>query len=506
MKINRKAEVAMKSIRIKNAHQTYHIVLMITLFFILLESVFPFRMFSHEFSVFKITFFANLILFIGIVLVEYRGNMYSAWKICTSSVRSVWILYAFLLLYILFDIVSFAWTSDIHYAAAKYVTIVQMAAFLVMMLFDIFVEKENSQKKIESSFLIICAAGFTAGILGLVNNIFEIPPTAYSLRISPIDDYNQFSTVILLGFVCGYFYACHYKKGVPLYVSICVLSSIFVPLIYMCSSRRTFLLMSCFLGVIVIHRLVCDTALPLKAKNPKRAMAGFLSLLLVAGISAGVTLPAVHAYTDFSQTRYEHRKDLEKKLKASKKKVSKKSLNLHSNKIQPEKDESEISQYMDTINEGSALNKRKVIWKIALDELKTYRMPEILIGKGASHNSDLYDTSGLKTAMNLYYLKKAPPKHWLNPHDYLLVDLLDGGIVKLLFSLGITFSLLVVAISMLMKDFSLGFPITVLLGIIFANLLISAPLGILAGKNFWVVLTLTTAEYYCIRKNDVLKL
>ena len=98
--------------------------------------------------------------------------------------------------------------------------------------------------------------------------------------------------------------------------------------------------------------------------------------------------------------------------------------------------------------------------------------------------------------------------HWMYPHNFLLTDLVTGGIVKLLLGLGIMISLIVYVLKGIRKNYQFWFA-GILIGVPYFSILLSFPHGILAYKNFWIgvfiIVLLTNTKKDCLKEMEIKK-
>ncbi|MDF2567664.1 MAG: putative rane protein, partial [Oscillospiraceae bacterium] len=109
-------------------------------------------------------------------------------------------------------------------------------------------------------------------------------------------------------------------------------------------------------------------------------------------------------------------------------------------------------------------------------------------------NSRLYDITTdpeLEKSYRLYPHKKA---NWLNPHNFILADMLDGGLVKTIAGIAVLLMLFGTIINMMRKNIGRVLISFLMFGLVVCNNLISSPFGFLYDKFFWITVLFLIME------------
>lgn len=451
----------------------------ITLVLQMVESALDF-----SFSIFKITYICCMLLLAREVFINGRKNMTKICRDISGIIKTNIIFWGFLSCYIIFDIISFSYTQDISYALTKYIVAIMMIVFIGMYLVIWAVKQDDIKQMMNRVLFCVALSGLIISIISIVNYFVGLFPVIYERRLSTITDYNQFSTLIILGFTSGIWYITYLKWekriGSKMLFTVTLLYSIFeLSVIYLAGSRRSFII-ECASGVVIVGILI-HVNIKFKAKKGK----------WIVGLIAG-TLVGVFAFSACMNNMFDYVYNYGNSKKEFK--------------------ENNINSSMKTIVSGEAGNKRNVIWKIAIDEFQRFSTKEKLIGKGSSYGSDLYDTPRNEEILMRTYAslkdKNIFRTHWMYPHNFLLTDLVTGGIVKLLLGLGIMISLIVYVLKGIRKNYQFWFA-GILIGVPYFSILLSFPHGILAYKNFWIgvfiIVLLTNTKKDCLKEMEIKK-
>ncbi|MEG1774281.1 MAG: hypothetical protein RR320_05455, partial [Oscillospiraceae bacterium] len=146
-----------------------------------------------------------------------------------------------------------------------------------------------------------------------------------------------------------------------------------------------------------------------------------------------------------------------------------------------------------TAGDGSMLFKRRVIWRVAAEELADYRPSELLFGRGGGENIRLYDRDRYAAALDTAYPDRARRQGALSAHNMLLADWLDGGLIKLFAGLGMLAILGERTLRRLMADPLETMPLAVALALCVLNSMISNRFGLLYDRHFFIFTALLAA-------------
>lgn len=367
-------------------------------------------------------------------------------------------------LYLLFDLASLAYTQDKGFALTKYVTILSMLLLFIASAYYVrsVNPNETAREKIQKMLLAIGLTSvatclYTYGYL-LING-----QTFYSRRLSMIEDYNQFSVVVIFGYFVLLLYLHRQFRQTRVWNLAVSLSSILaITVVTLSGSRRSFLMM---LGCLMIP-LLYEFILTLLEKEKKQRLIALGATVMIILIG---TYAITHAFNAVTTARYirmtEENQDI---------------INMIGAKAVD-----------DILTDENALSKRSTIWKMAIDAYKDFPLSKKLIGGGGSFAADLYDTPANKPVIDKMYWRELPMQY-MNPHNFILVDLVSGGIVKTGLMAWSLISAFLALIKRAKQQFTEFVYLLAMSIIALGNIFISSKYGYLNDKFVWVVLILIT--------------
>ncbi|WP_270395273.1 hypothetical protein [Mediterraneibacter massiliensis] len=423
----------------------------------LVESVVPF-----PFSIFKIVYCMSLLFAVKIIICNICSfkNLLVQMLEMIGCIKGVLICFV---LYIAYDLFTFIYTADKMYAAMKYIVVLEMVGLAFLWLFYLVIKgKQNIEKDMNLLLGSFVAVELIVSIIAVINYRLEIFPLLYYRRLSTCKDYNQFGTLILLGYIAGVWLLLkndkiYWKK----YIELDLFALFSLTVLYLVSSRRNFLLMIGVTIVFCIYLFIIDIFL-FKGECFEKIK----KCILLFGLSVAVFWISTNICEKAQQLFYERYVQAENNIK-----------------------EGKTTDNMESILSGDFLKKRLYIWGIAADEIKNFDGKECLFGKGASYQSDIYDFKENKTSlMTVYHLKEEPKRHWMYTHNFVLSDMLSGGICKVGISFMIICSIAYSLIKNLKKYHKDILFLIMLFGIVYVNAFISYPFGYISDKNYWFVL------------------
>lgn len=366
-------------------------------------------------------------------------------------------------LYLLFDLVSLLWTADIGFALSKYVTILSMLAILMATAYYLYrISPQVPLKtKVQRILFTLGATGVVTALYTLMYLLLNNGMTYYTRRFSMIEDYNQFSAVPLFAYLAMLLFLHRIeKKDWKWMVTLLVSTVLAVCTIWLSGSRRTFYLMLACLAVALVFELVL-LALNSEQRRilPRFVATVGLSVLIILGINQLYTSGTTKQYNEL----VEENQDILQVIGAR--------------------------PVEEILTDTHALSKRETIWQIAIDGFRDLPLSGKLVGGGASYQADLYDTPENKPVIERMYWRSLP-NQYMNPHNFVLVDLLTGGIVKTGFMLVSLFGTLFAMIKVTRKRPAERIYCLLLAFFALGNIFISSKFGYLNDKFVWSVLIL----------------
>lgn len=448
----------------------------ITIFFIPIEISIDLHI-GKVLSPYKISLAILCLLYLYIMIRYWNYEKYNISNSVIKLINNYKFTLLFIILYFVFDLVSLLWTNDIRFALKKYITIIPMIVifgYATLYLYKPYVTKKMRFQRTRKICLVL---GIVALSMSMATWIiyFIYNRTYFILRMSLSHDYNQYILSILFGYICGVFYIFTMKKTNYSIVSFFAYSLVILPLFQISGSRRTMLI---YIPLFIIYTLYLLFKLYRLKMNKKVLMSILLSILILILNFSIIKGYEIHAGKVYERLYQEALDSGLEPVSAAK--------NRQEGIIQDFRLEKDLKFKSDTIKSGEALSIRNTLWKIAIDEIKSFSIKELLIGKGASHQKDLYRTD---KALNILSPDEVPEdiSGFKHPHSMVFVELLNGGIIKLSICLGIIISILVYSINLIKKRYFAGLLLVFIYGaILLYSQLIDSIYGIPENRLTWI--------------------
>lgn len=416
-----------------------------------------------------------LVLLVVVFCVYYQGNLKNFLEICKSWGETNKCLGIAILAY---------WIWDITNVLRAQVPIVPLDKYLMgAKLFFLFINIifystsfDKGVRNLNKIYYILINWGITSSVISVFSWIayFTDYPMMYDKRISLIADYNVFSTVLMLGFVGISFTIINSRKDfIRKAIYMIVISTINIPILYLSGSRRTILLLAAFILFFVIYCLI--KRIVSKTEHKLKDIAFLFIAIVVIGSLCQIQIAQFSEYSAGSTH--------------------------HAHNIQ----EGTIEGRMETIEEGSALDLRFMIWEAAVAWIGEMDLKEILIGGGGSYSSDVYDRRNdpINSEVVEYYgITNETPKNILNPHNFILNDMLEGGIIKVILLLVMLVISLKYIIDVFHYDRDIAIMLLWLFAILFATLMMSAKNGIFGNRMTWILYAFLFSFHCKVKSNQ----
>ncbi len=377
-----------------------------------------------------------------------------------------------LLLYLLWDIVGVFYSPAPRAALAKYPAVLAVLLLAVAMLLCI-----DSHRRIDQALLTVFAAAALAAVLAVFSYFLPVLyPLQYTLRLTLRRDYNVFATTLLIGCCCGVYLLIQapLQRWVRC-LAIGAASVLFTTVLLLSGSRRTVLLLCPALGATAVVWLLRELS---TRKSALWAGGGVAATVVAAGLATAMT---VNAFSGYMQQLYE--------------------VHGEQGAVAGGGGGTSLEERYDTISDSSMLAKRLIIWDIALDELKSYPPARLLVGKGSGYNMHLYDITPDRRLQEAY-----GPNHEiagaLSAHNFILADLLDGGLIRLALGLLMLAPLLRYGWAILLQQPVNAALYLLVWAVVLANNLISNRYGLVYDKFFWIFAVLLLKEARRIQQSD----
>ncbi len=410
---------------------------------------------------YKITLLSAGLLFLFSLFTNPKNTLKYIFDALRKSVKPLSFLVVMIAIYIIFDIISLSYTNNVHISLWKYVTIVSMLAILFLSI--LMIHSPEFKNSLNWILAFISGASLILLIYVWVYE-FMFGTTMYVRRLSLLIDYNKFSMALFFGFLSSMFLASRVIKNIKTKnITMFITTILYYSTIHLTASRRTSRMMNIIILILFIAFLVDSYKNSVnKKKNISFYIVGAITTYLV-------TVLIISSYT-FITT--------EKILSAT--------MGQGGEGLSVDKGTEEVLDDLHT------LDKRELIWTLAINSYKDYPLKNKIIGKGSSAHFDIYNEKKNSEIINMKYWKKIP-ENTLDPHNFILVDLLDGGIIKVI----ITF-LMLISIPVYLFKIRKKAPYDTLFIFLIAltvlgDISISSRYGILDNKMVWLILLMLFA-------------
>ncbi len=339
----------------------------------------------------------------------------------------------------------------------------------------------NSRKRLILLLGVIGLAGSVVSAASYLLYFFSRRPI-YFQRTSTARDYNVYATLIFFSLVIAVTLILNFFQG-SFWQRCLLLAGVLalnLPAFYLAGSRRMVILLPYFAGFALLYE-----GIRLALRKDWRRLAEQAVLLLCCGAAYfGVSLLA----EPFAQFGAE-------KERAYQEWVSLQQSGQQSpggNQAESTVPEKTISSILETIENGSMSSKRKLIYSTALRELLGYSPTEWVWGRGQAYDLVLFDRTDDQALLEAYgyTTENRPSKGWMSAHNFLLADVLGGGIIQLLLGLLVCFSALAQTAAVCRKIPPIGLAVCIPAALCLCNSFISGAFGLLNNVFFLVVLTI----------------
>lgn len=447
-----------------------------------------------------------------------RGEVFRS--ICRVLRSSVWCVIT-LVAYLIAGVVTLFYSPNLSYALTKYVVVVQMLFFGVCLFYYLATYTGGSAKALLTVFGNLGFSAVVCGIWGMLD--FFFPGTdLYPPVVSPIQDYNQYTTILLVGFISGGYYILRcIQRPVKRYLCLTVLiASAAVP-VFAGGSRRSLVLMMGLLGLLAGYLAVELLVKYIREKNMRHLAVSLCALVLccavtylfgnsvatrVAELANQPLVPPVQTVEPATEPEPTPPTDVPETSAPTDAPAPTEPT--PPEPVQPtepaqptEPPASSLAQ--DRLVASSGFGKREIIWDAAIEEIRQSNTRQLLIGHGDGYETDFYDDLDKPLANKVHrwyaYTPENPAaKNWMNPHNLFLHDMLVGGLMLLTLQLSIILVAVISTLRAIRKEPFAGIVLGLLYGVLMITLLLSSGRGILANKFFWLFTMLQIGQNYVL--------
>ena len=374
-----------------------------------------------------------------------------------------------LIVYIALDILSFL-RGDLRAFAEKY----RVAAVCALNAAGLYISLNDGALSPRGIYLTLYAAGMSVGIAALADRFWlNFSQTQYTVRITLRNDYNMYATVLLFAAIGG-LGALFSRPAKPWRYAAFFASAAFLGVMaYLSGSRRIFMA-QLPVGLLSIFAAVysCTDRADERHGRDIRSLFAVTASAAAFTLLAALAVPAVLGALESQNAPSGGAPSGETTL-------------------------SERYDSLERAEDRDALGTRRVLWSAAMEEIAGMDAGELLFGRGGGYDIALYDRllqSGGSALHESFgdcekYLGK------LSAHNFLLSDILCGGILKAAVSAALWISLAIYALRGILDAPLRKIPCAMLLAVPFVNSFISNRYGFLYDRCFWTaaVITIFTA-------------
>ena len=460
-----------------------------------------------------ILFFADIYL-----LCVKKINIF---KIVYQAIREnkFFIVLIIYILYEFFNIINGIRNGQVSYLLNKILIILKLGFLLlniVLYIYSNYSDNKSFERKKKNIFL---SFGVSTYIIILFTLIKYFSGNFILLtRIAPVNDYNVFAVTLLFTGSVMVHYIIKYLNGKTRLILLTITIVLVFSIVYMSGSRRGIIFIYiCAIAYILLYLLFY------KNKFGRINYSNIISCVLISVVCFIFCNLAfngfnyyVEAYATAAREAVEQEKtnqDLEMNNEKQEKEenlidnkvdsneisepgpqnptsTEESSEDVSSDKAQkvPGFGETRLEDRYETINISEGLSSRSLVWEIAINEIKKMNVLEIIFGKGSGYNLSIYQTEENASLINP---DVEPQEIKSDPHNIILNDILEGGIIKILFMIVIV----VMVISIALKNIKYNNQESILIlcvGMILGGtLMLSARTGLLGVDLFWYLVVLT---------------
>lgn len=429
--------------------------------------------------------------------------------------------------YIVIDLFNMSYGPEPILALGKYIVFIEGLSYLVHagLIHEIY--KIENQNFLNISYFCITISAFVTAILAIVNYVYPFIPGGQTGQISVIGDYNAFCRYFLFSFLVGFIYL--YNAITDIYRRLLSLVIFAIPVccvMIMSTSRRTLLTLLFFTAVLVVYYFANT-----KKEYLKYGLKKYTQYLIISALTVCLSVTAVEKISEgvflYKASLENNKVSVGSELNQENENTSSESMLEEPSGIDEDKTDSPteqdivpdiddkteekndiqvggVKQTISRIEADNFWGKRAVIWNEAVNEIQDYNLLEILIGRGAGYATYFYEQEPTSDVIAELYGVESLPASSMHTHNYLLQDFMEGGILKLFFSLSLTLGLgIKILINLIKNGRQWVIPLLSLI-LIATNIMISYSSGFI-GDTYYNLTLLFILEIKQIEKQKNLK-
>lgn len=447
---------------------------LITIFFMPVEMAMTMRI-GNYLSPYKISFILLVLVLLASMLSGKFGVYFKSFIRAFSHYK--WAIIS-IILYFAFDLVSLAWTKDIGFSLKKYVSIFPMLILAFYACYYFYGPRVNASLRKERLRKLALTFGLIALFLSVLTWIvyFIFARTYYIMTLSLQSDYNQYVLPIIIGYVCGVYYINTMEEDWQKKLVFLAYSMILMPNFYLSGSRRIIVMYLLVFAALAIYFIVTSMA-------EKKTLGNLFICLAIIAMVLGSHQVIIKGFNAYSKYVYDTMEEdaMKKGINPPSAQADKSDGIIHGFRLENDADYKEK-----TLESGDALGRRKTIWTIAFNEIKSFNKKELLIGRGGSNQRDIYRTEEARE-MLFPQGKITDTGSDFHPHSMLLVEMVNGGLIKTGITLSIVLSMIYYAIKIALKKKFHEFIMVAGFGaILLSSQMIDSIYGLLENRMTWI--------------------
>lgn len=387
------------------------------------------------------------------------------------------LLFILLGFYLLWDFINVLYSKNPQYSIRKYIILAQEIFLIINMLYYVTPINFEVQVIVNKFKRVLVNLSIMACVIVIVAwwGYCSMKYTCYGFKLSTITDYNVFAGAIIIGLI-AFVHLILYNASIQnmwRVVGLILIGGIMSATVYLSSSRRGLLMLILIFSVTFFTFCVI---IPLK----EHKMENFILVRILKGIVVSVTLVVVVtgiSFIFYSLSQSEMGKSIEK--------------------TQIDWKGSSANTRAMSLSEGGAFDTRRTIWRTTIKWIKISTINEIIVGGGQSKSFDIFeDLEDPKNEelRNLYNNPLKDTKQWMSPHNLLLNDFLEGGLIKVILVVVVLVLLVVLLIDVLRTNYKLGITLFLMSCFVCTNLILGGQYGLLGNESTAVILGLLLAS------------
>lgn len=467
----------------------FGLTLCATIIFALSDLAFSVRTY-HDIVMFVIL----LLLFIYNIIRDIHENKIKLLKQVQQALHSAKWLYIALIIYYVYDLITMIYTKSYAHALKK---LPYMLEYTTIFLAGIYYC--TTKKRLFGVMISIAATGTIVSISTYIYYFLSLKPI-YFQRLSTARDYNVYACLIFVSFVFLTNLLIHYSRlsFKKRFILFTIFSMINIPTFYFAGSRRIFIMLPYLFAFTVLYEGLRLIILKINKKSSLSHTLSFFGICVIIYFSCVALLPTFSQYGATKEASYKAH------IAAS---IQNEGVGNGNGEVDKSNSwyEKTIENIMETIGDKSMYSKRTLIYSVAFSELQTYSPIEFIFGRGAAYDIHMYDVTQDANLLDAYSISEDNPRSfgWLSAHNFLLADILNGGIIKVVLGIFFVIQLIRHIIILIKRNSRSGIMIIIPFALVLVNNFISGAYGMLNDVFFQIMMIILCSMLYLKRKEEI---